>query len=183
MRSKASLVRTLVKRGPHGGKRKRIARQGSADAAGIAVFEALALENHVRDFFREAVGRARDSAGDGFAEDEEIGIEIFGASVAAGPGANGVRLVDDEQGAVFSRELAQRLVVAGIGMHDAHVGHDRLGQHAGHVAGSQRLFQRGDVVELNHLGGDGRIDRRADVAAAGLRAPSFRVMKLSSTVP
>ena len=43
MRAKASLVRTLVKRGAHGGEGQRIAGQRSADAAGVAVFEVLAF--------------------------------------------------------------------------------------------------------------------------------------------
>ena len=65
-------------------------------------------------------------------------------------------------------------MVAGFGMHDADVGHDRLGQHAGDIAGGERLLQRGDVVELDHLGGDRRIDRRADVSATGLRDAVFQ---------
>ena len=82
--------------------------------------------------------------------------------------------VDDEQRAEFFGQLAQRLVVAGFGMHDADVGHDRLGQHAGHVAGSQRLLECRDIIELDHLGGDGWIDRRTDVAAARLRHAVFQ---------
>ena len=62
---------------------------------------------------------------------------------------------------IFIGEITQGLVVAGVRMHDAHVGHDRLGQHAGHVAGSQSLFKRRDVVELDNLGCDRR-DRPAD---------------------
>jgi hypothetical protein len=54
----------------------------------------LAFENHVRDFLGEAVGRTWESACDGLAEDEEVGVKIFCASVAAGAGADGVRFVD-----------------------------------------------------------------------------------------
>src|SRR5713101_968053 len=59
-------------------------------------------------------------------------------------------------------------------MNNAHVGHDRLGQHAGYVAGSQCLLQRRDIVELDHLGGDGWINGRTDVATPGLRDAVFQ---------
>src|ERR1700682_886548 len=65
-------------------------------------------------------------------------------------------------------------MVAGFGMHDAHVGHDRLGQHAGHVAWGERLLQRRDIVELNYLGGDRWIDGRAYVPPASLLDAVFQ---------
>ena len=156
----------FCERGAHRSEGQSIAGEGSTDSAGIAVFEAVALKNHVRDFLGEAVGRAGESASDRLAEDEEVGVEVFGAGVAAGAGADGVRLVDDEQSAVLARELAQRMVVAGNGMHDANVGQGRLSQHAGYVAVSERLFKSGDIVEFHDARGHGRIDRWADVAAS-----------------
>ena len=141
MRSKASLVRTLVS----------VARMAASERALPASVPPMppvsqssrlvAFENHVGDFLRETVGRAGNSAADRLAEDEEIRVEIFGAGVAAGTGADGVRFVDDEQRAVLAREFSQCLMVAGIGMHDADVGQGRLGEHAGDVAMGQRLFQ------------------------------------------
>ena len=97
------------------------------------------LEHQVRDFLREAVGGSGDSASDRFAEYEEVRIQLFGACVAAGAGADGVGLVDDEQRAVLARDLAQCVMVAGLGMHDADVGHGRFSQNAGDVAVSERL--------------------------------------------
>ena len=61
----------------------------------------------LRNFLRETVGAAGNPPPIGFAEDEEVGIEFFGAGVATGSSADGVGLVDDEQGAVFAREFAQ----------------------------------------------------------------------------
>ncbi len=125
----------------------------------------MVLENHVRDFLGEAVRRGGESAGDGLAEDEKVRIEVFGARVTAGSGADGVRLVNDKQRAVLAREFAQRVVEAGNGVHNADVRQGRLRQHAGDVAVSERLFERGDVIEFNDARGHGRIDWWADVAA------------------
>ena len=50
-------------------------------------------------------------------------------------------------------QLASGGVLAGLRQHDADVGHRRLGQHAGHVAGGQRPLQRRDVVELHDARG------------------------------
>ena len=61
------------------------------------------------DLFRESVGRARNSAGDGFAKNEKVGIEILGARVSSRPGTNGVSFIDDEQCAGFFGELPQSL--------------------------------------------------------------------------
>ena len=52
----------------------------------------------------------------------------------------------------------------GSGSDDADVGERRLGQHARDVARRQRGFERVDVVELDDLGRDRRVDRRSDVA-------------------
>src|SRR6266446_9969754 len=155
----------FCERGAHRSQGEGIAGEGSADSAGIAVFEAVALENHVRNFLREAVSCSGESAGDRLAEDEEVRIEVFSASVTAGASTDGMRLIDDEQSAVLAREFAQRMVVAGNRMHDADIGQRGFRQYAGDVAVSERLFERGDIVEFNHARGHGRIDRWADVAA------------------
>ena len=80
-------------------------------------------------------------------------------------------LVDNQQRPVLARELAQRLVVSGLGMHDADIGHRRLGQHAGHVFGGKRCFERVDVVELDDLGGDRGIHGRPNVSGPRPCAP------------
>jgi len=79
--------------------------------------------------------------------------------------------VDHQQRAVTAGELAQGLVVAGLGQDDAHVRHRRLRQHARHVAFRQRALERVDVVELDRPRGDRRVDCRADVPLAAARAP------------
>ena len=62
------------------------------------------------DFFRDvrratsAVGCGGNTAGDGFADHEEIGFEAVGVGIATGTRADGVRLVNDEEGAERSRE-------------------------------------------------------------------------------
>ena len=85
-----------------------------------------------------------------------------------GPDADRVGLVDHEQGAGAAGDLAQRVVVAGVGGNDADVGERGLREHAGDVAGCERGLERGDVVELDDLGRDRGVDRRTDVALARL---------------
>ena len=77
-----------------------------------------------------------------------------------------MRLVDDQQRAGVAGRGAQRVVVAGVGEHDADVGQRRLGEHAGDVAVGELALQRLDVVELDDARGLGERDRRPDVALA-----------------
>src|SRR5262249_24922496 len=73
--------------------------------------------------------------------------------------------VEDQQGAKLPGELAHLLVKPGLRMDDANIGHHRLSQHAGDVAGCERLFECGSVIKFDYLGGDHRVDRRSNVAA------------------
>ena len=90
----------------------------------------------------------------------------MGRGVAARPGAERVRLVDHEQRPGPARQLAQPLVEARLGQDDADVRQRRLGEHAGDVAGRERGFERVEIVELDDLRRQRRVDRRADVAGA-----------------
>ena len=68
---------------------------------------------------------------------------------------------------------------AGLGMDDADVGHDRLGEHARDVAFGERGFEGGHVVELDDAGRHRRIDGRPEVAGPGFdRAVSKRHERL-----
>ena len=99
----------------------------SASAARIALGQLAA----------QAVGADRDAAGDRLAERQDVGVKPRAAVQPPGAGADGVRLVDDQQRAGVARELAQAVVEAGVGQHDADVGQRRLGQHARDVARRQ----------------------------------------------
>ena len=98
---------------------------------------------------------------------DEVGLEPVRRGVAAGPGADGVGLVDDEQRARLRGGGAQRVVEPRLGQDDADVGEGRLGQHAGHVARRQRGAQRLDVVERHHPRGQCRVDLRPEAAGSG----------------
>ena len=74
-----------------------------------------------------------------------------------------MRLVDHEQGSVLPRELAKRLVVTGIGKHDAGVGHRGLRQYAGNVAGLEGALEGGNVVPLDCPRRQRQVDGRTDV--------------------
>ena len=81
-------------------------------------------------------------------------------------------LVDHEQGAGLPADLPERLVVSRVGEDDADIGERRLRQDARDVAGSQSGFESGEIVELHHLGGRGRMDLRADVGFAQFGLPA-----------
>ena len=137
----------------------------------------------VGELLGDAVGADRHAAGDRLADGHDVGAQAAGARAAADAGAEGVRLVVDEQRAGLVAELAHGLEEARLGRHDADVGHRRLHEHAGDVARRERGAQRLDVVELDDLGRLRRVDLRADVArlghAACRRAPT--TMMVSST--
>jgi hypothetical protein len=68
-----------------------------------------------------------------------------------------VGFVDGQQRAVLPGQAAQFLMPAGLGQQQVDgVGHGRLGQHQGDIAGLERMAQRGGVVELSdpHPAGD-----------------------------
>ena len=73
--------------------------------------------------------------------------------VTAGAGADGVRLVNDEKRAEFSREGGGFFPVAGLGMDDADVGEHGLGEDAGDVLVCEFRFERGEIVEFDYAGG------------------------------
>ena len=64
---------------------------------------------------------------------------------------------------MLAGELSQRLVVAGVGEHDPGVGHRRLGQDAGDVAGLEGALEGCEIVPLDRPGGHRRVDGRPDV--------------------
>jgi len=99
-------------------------------------------------------------------------VEFFGAGVAAGTGADGVRLVDDEQSAVLPREFAQRLMKTGRGMDDADVGQGGFREDAGYVAVGERLFESGDVVEFDDASGYGGSTGGPTLPRRGPEVPS-----------
>ena len=94
---------------------------------------------------------------------KNVRLKILRPRVPARPGADRVRLVNDEQRSVLAREFPQRLVISRLRMHDAHVRHRWLGQHASYVARDERGFQSVHIVELDHLRRDRRIHRRPNV--------------------
>src|SRR5712672_1735770 len=91
----------LSQRGPHGGKGKRVASESSANAAGVAVFQALGGYDRLGHRSSKSVRGAGNAAGDSFPKNEEVRIEIFRPGVSAWSGADGMSFVDDQQSPVF----------------------------------------------------------------------------------
>ena len=151
----------LAERRAGGRQRQGVAGQRPADAADIRV-------RHVRarqpggDLRAEPVGRRRDPATDRLADDDDVRVEAPGAGRAARPGADGVGLVDDEERARPPGDLADRVVVAGLGQDDPDVGQRRLEQDRRDVAVGEGRLEPGDVVELDDPGRLGDVDLRPD---------------------
>ena len=76
-------------------------------------------------------------------------------------------LVDDQERAGPPGDLADRLVITGLGEHDPDVGQRRLEQHRRDVAVGEGGFETGDVVELDDTGRLRDVDLRPDRAADG----------------
>ena len=75
-------------------------------------------------------------------------------------------LVDDQQRAVFTRQLAALLHKAWLGEDHADVGHRRFAEQGADVAFSQRRFQRSHVVERDRAAVLGQVIGLADQTAA-----------------
>ena len=149
--SKIFLGENLHQSRAHGGERERVARQRSSDPAHVAVFKAMPGGDAIRNRLRKTVRRTGNASADGFAENQNVRIEIFCPRIAAGARADRVRFIQDEQRAVLARQLSQPLMETGRRMHDANIRHGGLGQHAGNVARRERGFQPRQIVELDDL--------------------------------
>ena len=87
--------------------------------------------------------------------------------VAARPGAERVRLVDDQQRARPAGCLPKSILKAGLGVDDPDVRQCRLGQDARDIAHSKLTLERLDVVPLDHPRRFFERHRRPDVPFAG----------------
>jgi hypothetical protein len=117
--------------------------QRGAEAAVARLLRRPQLGQPFRDLGREAEDGAGYAAGDRLAQDEEIRRQVERARIATGAGADGVRLVDQQQRARAPRRLAQGIVKARLRQHHADVGEGRLRDDAGDIAGRQRRLERG----------------------------------------
>ena len=115
----------------------------------------------------------------GFAEDENVGMEIPFAGAAAGAGADGVGFVGDQQRAVAASEFAGGGPVAVVGENDADVGHGGLGEDAGDVVmlesvfeGCRSLNSTTRVVSAGFTGGP-MLPRRGPTAPFSKRGERF----------
>ena len=97
IRSNASVGQHLAERRAGGGQRQRVARQRAADPADVRIVDRDRVRDALGDLRTEAVRRRRDAAADRLADHDDVRLEAPQAGRATGPGADGVRLVDDEE--------------------------------------------------------------------------------------
>ena len=159
----------VLQRGLQRGQRERVARQRGADAAVAFGCGILGLRHALGHGLCEAVHRARQAPGHGFADHHEIRLQPMGSRVAAQRGGDGVGLVADEERAVCAAQRARLFPETGCGWHQAEVGERRFGQQAGHVALLQRGFQGIEVVERHDAGEVGVVVHLAQHRAARQR--------------
>ena len=150
----------------HRGEGEGVAGERAADARHVDLRVGHDRREALGDIRAHAVRRRRHAAADRLADDEQIGPQAPRLCRPAGTGTDRVGLVDHEQRACAIAQLAQRLVVAGVGQHDADVGERRLGEHTRNVAGRERGLEGGEVVELHDLRSERGVDGRADRAVA-----------------
>ena len=80
-------------------------------------------------------------------------------------------LVDDQDRAGATSDLAQRVVITGLGKDDSDIRQGRFDEDRGDLLIGQGPLQGADVVERNDTAGEGGIDRLADVAVTRNDAP------------
>ena len=159
-----------AERRAHRRERQGIAGERAADAADIRVYRVGVPVDHFAHALRHAVGAARNACAENFPDREHIGLEPPGPRAAAGPGADRVRLVDDEERPVLGAQCPHRVVIAGVRHHDSGVGEGGLEQAGGDIAGRQRCLEPGDVVDLDHACRQVEVHGPADIPLAGHRA-------------
>lgn len=163
---KGRLGKHRGQRGAYSGQRKGISGQGAADPARIDIVGFGTLKHALGHGRGDPKGGGRHAAANRFADGEHIGLESIGRRIAVRPTAHGVGFVNDQQRARAAGQLAQGGVEPRVRQHNTDVGHSRLGQHTGHIAGRQGCFQAGAVVKFHYFGRHRGIDRRADIAGA-----------------
>ena len=127
----------------------------------------------VGDELSKTVGRPRNSTGDWFSKHKKIRLKFFCLRVATRPGADGMGFINDQCRVIFARDLPQSFVIAVIRMHNANIGHHRLGQNTSYIFRLQCSFQRLQIIKLDNLGSDRRIHRRPHVPASRLAMTIF----------
>lgn len=135
----------------------RVAAEGGAVLAGVDDAHDVVVGEDGAD--------GVDAAGDGLSEDEQVGLDVFGLTLAvalaragaaggeqgSGPGDAGLDLIGHEQDVGRLAEGVGLLDVAFAGHIDTGLPLDGLDKEAGHIGVLQCLFQRADVVVGNDL--------------------------------
>ena len=120
-------------------------------------------DDAARRLLGHAVRSRGDAARERLSDRQEVGLEIVRAGVAAGPGAQGVRLVDHEERPVPACELSDGLVVARLREDDPDVRKRGLEEAARDVAFGQLALEAVEVVDLDDPRRQARVDGRPDV--------------------
>src|SRR5580693_8394534 len=129
-----------------------------------------AVGHVVHDGLRAADRGHRDTAAQGLGQRDEVGLDVFlSCDTPGADGEAGLHLVEGEQGVVLVEEGFQAGEVAGLGLDDAGVHHDRLDDHARDLAlvGFQepghavQVVKRGDQGQIGDGLGDAGGRRRA----------------------
>ena len=132
--------------GPDAGHRDGVTGEGAADSSDVEILPALAVPleavaHPLAEFAGHAPGGRGDAAADGLADDDDVGPETVARGHASGTGAEGVGLIDDQDGAGAVAGGADGVVPARLRQHDADVGHGGFDEHRRDLAGVERGFE------------------------------------------
>jgi hypothetical protein len=123
------------------------------------------IDDALGEVVRHPEGGGGNAAADRLPDHEDVRLEAVCSRVAAWANADRVGLVDGEERSVPPRQGAELLVEARFWHHHPDVRQCGLGKHDRHVLVCELAFERLEVVELDHTGGQLRGYGRAEAAA------------------
>jgi hypothetical protein len=153
----------VLERGPHRHEREHVRSERAADSADVRLVAADRRLDSARDLRAEPVRRGRDPASDRLPDGQQVRLQRELGRVAAGPRAQSVGLVHDQERPGLARECPEGGVEARLRVDDPDVRQHRLGQDARDVSVPQLALEALDVVPLDHPRRGVERDGRAEV--------------------
>ena len=151
----------LEEGGAHRGNGERISGERASDAADVG---GLHVDpDSITHLRAHSVRGGGKPACDRLADHQHVRLEIPGPRASTWTGAERVRFVEDQDGAVAAGQRPERIVILGLRRNDPDVRHGRFGQDRCDPTICERGLERRHVIPLDHTGRHRRVDRWTDV--------------------